>query len=162
MKYQALGLNVILEIPYESRWMNQPHGDPIKLETLRIKGVPLTIVGRGEQVKQSLQVGDQVLLVLGEGQGVNVIELDGVEYIFIQDFDIQIKINKEEKKLTLEQINNLLQEKSPVKDEKRGMIIPELIKGLEGVHDKPKSVEELAASINMSKEDYIKTRDSII
>ena len=105
MKHQALGQFLLLEIPYESRWMKGRNGEKdIELTTLKIANVPLTIVSRGEQVKESLQVGDQVLLFLGEGQGVNIIKLDEVEYIFIQDFDIQIKINKEEKeKLTLEQ-----------------------------------------------------------
>lgn len=95
MKHQALGVNILLEIPYESRYMKAKAGEPdIKLTTLKLSNVPLTIVSRGEQVKESLQVGDQVLLFLGEGQGVNVIELEGIEYIFIQDFDIQIKVNK--------------------------------------------------------------------
>ena len=92
MNYQALGNNVLLELPYEARWIKGYRGEPdIKKEgKVDARGKKLTVLSVGENVTK-VKEGDQVLLFL---KTITVVELDEVEYVLVNDYEIDFKVKE--------------------------------------------------------------------
>ena len=89
MNYQALGNNVILDIPHECLYMSTGKDQPeIKKPRIDAVGIPLTVLSIGQNVS-NVEEGDKVLLYQ---ESVSIINLDGKDVILISDFNIDIKL----------------------------------------------------------------------
>lgn len=98
MDFKVLNGYVLLEIPRESRYTKIPGKDEeIKLPELKVSGVRFNVLSVGDDVAH-IQVGDKVMLFKGKGEGVNVIAIDGIEYILTQFFDVEMRLKRENEK----------------------------------------------------------------